>query len=419
MSRSYQIVYDPVYGQISVPSFLSPLLNSPELKRLSSIRLLNYESIQLAALSEVRRLSHTLGVMHLGTRIRTIDFDSTEINALLCAILLHDIGTPPFGHTVEYEFVRRYRINHEQIASNILDASHHPLAEDHQIYEGQAPQLSKVISSLGIEETVRSILAGNHPLSKYLFGDIDLDNIDNVFRMAHYLGFSVDHSTPVEIASELIVDKNGDKFFPVAKKSLIESWMSAREQSYRTILGVRMHRQNQAVFARIVFEAIQLGLISKFDWFLTDERLNARLQRESELSRYFVHLHRGVELYEVSLAFRSEVRMPRTVLLDHRDRITQGLEHELNTLVYVSVESVGDVLTRRLRFFDTATSEPWSMGEPQPTYRLNVYVASPKVRGRLADAVGRQFGHCAERSGWIIEPNSAGATPARGGVVEF
>src|SRR5262249_13954555 len=143
-------VFDPIYGEVRLPGFLRPFVESPEFRRLGFIRLLNFESIELAAISEAKRLSHTLGVLHLATRITSLSFSTEELKALLYAVVLHDIGTPPFGHTLEYEFVRRYNLDHETIAAKVLDLIHHWLSADHQIYRGRAVRLSKAIRSTGV-----------------------------------------------------------------------------------------------------------------------------------------------------------------------------------------------------------------------------------------------------------------------------
>ena len=64
------IVHDLLYGCIQIPSVLDRLVAVPEVRRLSQIRLLNCLSPSLSSLGEVRRFSHTLGVLHLWTTLR-------------------------------------------------------------------------------------------------------------------------------------------------------------------------------------------------------------------------------------------------------------------------------------------------------------------------------------------------------------
>src|SRR6266700_4760404 len=95
-------VYDPIYGGFSLPSYVEELVFAPEVRRLSQIRLLNTLTPSLATLGELRRFSHTLGVLHLCDLNGAKGFSPEERKALAASVLLHDIGTPPFGHLMEY-----------------------------------------------------------------------------------------------------------------------------------------------------------------------------------------------------------------------------------------------------------------------------------------------------------------------------
>ena len=58
-------VYDPLYGNFEIPTFLRQLVLAPEVRRLMGVRLLNAPTPTLPTLSEIRRFSHTLGVLRL------------------------------------------------------------------------------------------------------------------------------------------------------------------------------------------------------------------------------------------------------------------------------------------------------------------------------------------------------------------
>src|ERR1039457_6018682 len=96
------IVHDPLYGRFELPSRLDRLLLAPEVRRLSQIRLLNIATPSLATLGDLRRYSHTLGVLHLALLSRQVGYTKEERDALAASVILHDIGTPPFGHLMEY-----------------------------------------------------------------------------------------------------------------------------------------------------------------------------------------------------------------------------------------------------------------------------------------------------------------------------
>jgi HD superfamily phosphohydrolase len=399
-------VYDPVYGHVNLPAYLRPFLEAPEFRRLGFIRLLNFESLELAAISEARRLSHTLGVLHLATRVTSLRYSSDEFRALLCAVVLHDIGTPPFGHTLEYEFIRRYNLDHEGIATKVLDLKHHWLAADHQIFRGLAVELSKAVRATGLEEIIRQILGRLHPLSKFLFGDIDLDNIDNVYRMSRYLGFEIDPAVPLELASSIDIDKQGRIYLAKSKTPLVEDWLRLRAASYRIILNTQRHRQNQAIFSRIVYEALEQNLIDDSDWFATDERLLKRLDEAQSLRSFFRDLYANERLKEYSYRVDSQISLSRRLLLEHRDRLTALLQERTGKKLYVAFSPYGEVLSRRLSFIDPTENKPWTIGSPEPTYHLHVYVRSSTLSGRshqINDAIKEEIKAYVEEQGWHID----------------
>lgn len=66
------------------------------------------------------RFHHALGCMHLmqkaiqTLRFKSVDISDDEENALLIAILLHDIGHGPFSHAMEHSIVEE--VHHEQLS---------------------------------------------------------------------------------------------------------------------------------------------------------------------------------------------------------------------------------------------------------------------------------------------------------------
>ena len=413
------LVYDPLYGRIELPGFLQPFLASPEFSRLSAVRLLNFESFELAALSEARRRSHTLGALHLGSRLPLIEFGTNEMRALLIATVLHDVGTPPFGHTLEYELIQRTGMNHEMIVTKILDGVHHPLGLDHQIYAGKGPQLPTLMRESGVEPIVRSILLGTHPLSQCLFGDLDLDNLDNVFRMAWYLGERCDGSVALQIASLLDVNLAGQKILAKEHRPLIEHWLATRARAYSVILNSPRHRQSQAIFSRIVFEAMERAPgdpehIEYQDWFSTDEQLLGRLRRMERLRPFFSDLQRAEPLRTDTIMFACESRIDRASRAHHQEALARLLADATDHRVYLSFVAIGETLEREVHFLDRRTEEPWSVGTPKLTYRLETHIGesprsadSASVR-RIVSKALRDYANDHE---WIGKPGTEPVPP--------
>src|SRR5579862_5617121 len=150
LEHSGMIVHDIVYGKFSVPQYATSLILTPEVRRLSQIRLLNSLSPSVSALSEVRRYSHTLGVIYLAQQIATLEFSDEERRALVAAVLAHDIGTPPFGHVMEYHLSERMNWSHERVIRDILLGTHAPENRAHQIFGGRVIEFSTQLRRAGI-----------------------------------------------------------------------------------------------------------------------------------------------------------------------------------------------------------------------------------------------------------------------------
>src|SRR6476661_2950932 len=84
---------------------LVSLIDAPEFQRLRRVRQLGlaYFAYQGA---EHSRFTHSLGAMHLATRLLDClssnhKIDNEECDAVRVAALLHDIGHGPFSHVIE------------------------------------------------------------------------------------------------------------------------------------------------------------------------------------------------------------------------------------------------------------------------------------------------------------------------------
>lgn len=120
-----KIFNDPVYGFISIPSdFIFDLIEHPYMQRLRRIRQLGMSHLVYPGALHTR-FHHVLGAMHLmNLAIQVIRRKGTEITeqeeeAVLAAILLHDIGHGPFSHALEHDIVNG--VSHEDISNFLME----------------------------------------------------------------------------------------------------------------------------------------------------------------------------------------------------------------------------------------------------------------------------------------------------------
>jgi HD superfamily phosphohydrolase len=115
-----KIVNDPIHGFIDIPAgIVYDLLEHPWMQRLRNIKQLGLSHLVYPGACH-SRLGHALGAMHLmkeailSLRAKGHDITHDEMEAALCAILLHDIGHGPFSHTLENAIVEK--VHHEQLS---------------------------------------------------------------------------------------------------------------------------------------------------------------------------------------------------------------------------------------------------------------------------------------------------------------
>ena len=115
-----KILNDPIYGFISIPNpFIYDLIQHPYFQRLRRISQMGLSYLVYPGAHHTR-FHHALGCMHIMQkaievlRFKGVSISDEEENALLVAILLHDIGHGPFSHAMEHSIVED--VNHEAIS---------------------------------------------------------------------------------------------------------------------------------------------------------------------------------------------------------------------------------------------------------------------------------------------------------------
>lgn len=114
-----KIVNDPIYGFITIPnSLIYDLIQHPYFQRLRRISQMGLSYLVYPGAHHTR-FHHALGAMHMMQkaievlRFKEVDISKDEENALLIAILLHDIGHGPFSHAMEHSIVE---VHHEELS---------------------------------------------------------------------------------------------------------------------------------------------------------------------------------------------------------------------------------------------------------------------------------------------------------------
>ncbi|MEM2674830.1 MAG: HD domain-containing protein, partial [Candidatus Hadarchaeales archaeon] len=114
-----KVIHDPVHGGIRLDPTVARLLETAEVQRLRGVRQLGLASLVFPGANHTR-FEHALGVAHL-SRIFASELGVEEARLLQCAALLHDIGHPPFSHTLEFQMLDHTGKTHEQVALELIE----------------------------------------------------------------------------------------------------------------------------------------------------------------------------------------------------------------------------------------------------------------------------------------------------------
>jgi HD superfamily phosphohydrolase len=374
------IVVDPIYGKFHLAEPIRSLCLTPEVRRLSQIRLLNSLTPSLATLGEIRRFSHTLGVLYLASQSDLLS-GTKERDAFSAAVLLHDIGTPPFGHLLEYHLKERTSWNHESVIRQILNGSHVRENSAHQFFAKQTLAFRSMLKKSTIDlALVEDIVSGTNRLSHLLFGTLDFDNLDNVARMNWALGQLKSPEPLLNIAHHLTVGPSGSLLLPISQRNAVKEWLRLRNAAYQVIVFDAPTVAAQAILSDALEIALDCGALQPEDWSLTDEDLITQLMKEKATKKMIARQYLG-QLPEQVLVLQLRGTLKSLGFTSRREltsRLRESLSETIGprTLGYVFVDH--GTFTKKVTLMDPNSGNNWSEGELSQSIILYAFVSAMK-----------------------------------------
>lgn len=213
-----KIVNDPIYGFITIPSrLIFDLVEHPYFQRLRRISQMGMSYLVYPGAHHTR-FHHALGAMCLMQkaiqvlRFKGINISEEEEDALLVAILLHDIGHGPFSHAMEHSIVEN--ISHEEISLLFME-------ELNTIFNDRLTLAITIFKN----EYDRTFL---HQL---ISSQLDMDRLDYLRRDSFYTGVSEGSINSERLIAMLYVK---DDKLVVEEKGIysVEKFIVARRLMY-------------------------------------------------------------------------------------------------------------------------------------------------------------------------------------------
>ena len=246
---------------------LRDLLDTREVRKLAGIKQ-NGPAFHIYPGAVHTRLSHSIGVYHLGREImlslaagsRTLPFTEEGIMSFLAACLLHDIGHFPYAHSLKELSIRE----HEEIARTLIMES---------------DDLGKAISETGADPVKTGLIIDTAAASddeetafyrSVLSGTLDPDKLDYLSRDAFFAGIPYGkQDTSYIIASLSLADNH------IAIKqdaiSLVEQVLFSKYMMYRNLYWHKGVRGATAMIKKAVLSALRCGIINIDDLYLKDD----------------------------------------------------------------------------------------------------------------------------------------------------
>lgn len=290
-SRRY--IYDPLYGRSRMPDLFWDVLSLPELQRLREIRMCNINSLCLMGGANISRFEHSVGTFRLAQECLSAwpssspEVTPQEERHLLLAALFHDVGSAAFGHSVEYvESLNGF--DHESAFEEFVLGTGQAGPVHYGKGRGMADRLPEDdLAAIG------ELITGRGRLGPLLNSTIDLDNIDNVYRMAYHIGLVSSGEEAIELARSLSV-RDGHIVIAEGSVNLVWKWHGVRKRLYEFLL------LNPEEFSGkcMLTEAIETANSKRpFRWANVDhELLDNASKASAESSRVIARLMNG-DLY--------------------------------------------------------------------------------------------------------------------------
>lgn len=248
------------------------LIDTAEFQRLRRIRQLGLAHFAYQG-AEHSRFTHSLGVLHLATRIlaklqNKYDISKTDETAVKVAALLHDIGHGAFSHVLE-----------------TIQHFHHEAFTIEAVLSNET-EVGKLLSSYSADfpEKVASIIRGDFQpmaLAQLVSSQLDVDRMDYLLRDSLMTGAKYGIYDVEWIIKSIQIDEANDRLYVSARGIYaVEDYLQARYYMFRQVYFHRTLRSAEVILRSLMKRALFLFQQNENIWYAKNTAFETFLSGE-------------------------------------------------------------------------------------------------------------------------------------------
>ncbi|MFW6347342.1 MAG: HD domain-containing protein [Cyclonatronaceae bacterium] len=282
-NQQYKIFTDPIHGFIGVPKGQTlQLLDHPYVQRLRRIRQVGMAYMVFPG-AEHSRFSHALGAVGLMIKVlnslrdKNTTITGKEYDAMLAAILLHDIGHGPFSHTLEHSLVRDF--HHESMTLAMM-------RQLNEKFDGRLELAIDIFTNQYSKTFLHQLISSQ----------LDIDRLDYIKRDSFYTG-AMEGSIGIDRILKTLRVHQGNVVIERKGIYAIENYIMARRFMYmqvylhKTVISADLMLRSLIKRARDLLKAGQkLPFSSRALRYFIEQYPSAQKGISKELMNYYVML---------------------------------------------------------------------------------------------------------------------------------
>ena len=296
--KKLKIFNDPIYGFIPIQSTLIfDIIEHPYFQRLRRISQMGLSYLVYPGVHHTR-FEHALGCLFLMEQAvgvlqsKNVEISKAEKEALLVAILLHDIGHGPFSHTLENSIVKD--IHHEAISLQFMET----LNEE---FDGKLSLAIKIFKGEYERPFFYQLIASQ----------LDIDRLDYLKRDSFFSGVNEGNINSHRLITMLdVVDDN----LVVDKKGIysVEKFIVARRLMYWMVYLHKTSLAAECILVNIFKRAKELSKEDKN--IALSEHLNFFFNDHRHFDRQTLRVFSKLDDYDIISSLKAWMQHPDKVL---------------------------------------------------------------------------------------------------------